>query len=153
MAPTPYTAGQIRESNPPGTRLVFRIERAGEPAVQRVMAFVAGDAEHAVTESSMLTLSGEPLGEPVQSTATWAELRDHASFPAALTRREMTTVTVPAGTFDVWRYTVRSGDDGDAAVSTFFFALDRPGPPVLLETETGGEVTFRMVLIDDSRGG
>ena len=61
-------------------------------------------------------------------------------------------MTVPAGTFDVWRYTVQPGQDAANAVTQFSFALDRPGPPVLLETRTDSEITLRMVLIEDSRG-
>ena len=63
-------------------------------------------------------------------------------------------MTVPAGTFDVWRYTVLGIADGSGgpALTHFSFALDRPGPPVLMEAETDGEISLRMVLIEDSRG-
>ena len=151
-APTPYTAEQIREANPRGTRLVFRLERTGEPTVLNVMAFVGGDTHNAVTESRVMSLAEDPIGDVGRSESTWVELRDHGAFPADRTRRKRTTVTVPTGTFDVWRYTVQSGPDGANAVTDFWFALDRPGPPVLMETRTGSEIKLRMVLIEDSRG-
>jgi hypothetical protein len=152
MAPTPYTAEQIREANPRGTRLVFRLEQTGEPTVLNVMVFVDSDAQAAVTESRVLSLSGDPIGDVGRSESTWVAFRDHGAFPADRTRRVRATVTVPAGTFDVWRYTVQPGTGQGEAVTDFWFALDRPGPPVLMETRTGSEMTLRMVLIEDSRG-
>jgi hypothetical protein len=151
-APTPYTAAEIREANPPGTRLVFRLEQAGQAAVLRVIDFVGGDATVAVMATTMLTEQREPLGDAERSEATWVELRDHAAFPAAHTRRTRSTATVPAGRFDVWLYTVESEEDGAPVTTRFSFALDRPGPPVLLEQELDGQVTLRMALIEDSRG-
>lgn len=152
MAPTPYTTEQIHEANPRGTRLVFRLEQTGEPTVLNVMVFVDSDAKAAVTESRVLSLAGDPIGDVGRSEATWVALRDHGAFPADRTRRVRATVTVPAGTFDVWRYTVQSGPEGATSATDFWFALDRPGPPVLMETRTNGEITLRMVLIEDSRG-
>jgi hypothetical protein len=151
-APTPYTAAQIRKTNPPGTRLVFRLESTGQPAMLRVIEFVGGDATIAVVEQSMLSEQGEPLGNVDRFEATWGELRDHAAFPAASTDRVRSTATVPAGRFEVWMYTVESEEAGAPVTTRFSFALDRPGPPVLLEQELDGQVTLRMALIEDSRG-
>jgi len=150
-APTPYTAAQIREANPPGTRLVFRLESTGQPVALRVIEFVGGDATLAVVESSMLTEQGQPIGDVDRSEATWVELRDHAAFPATRTRRVRSTATVPVGQLDVWQYTVESEEDGALVTTRFSFALDRPGPPVLLEQEVNGQVTLRMALVEDSR--
>ena len=150
--PTPYTAAQIREANPPGTRLVFRLESTGQPAVLRVIEFVGGDATLAVLEQSILSEKGEPLGAADHSEATWVELRDHAAFPAASTDRVRSIATVPVGQFEVWKYTVETEEDGAPVITRFSFALDRPGPPVLLEQELDGQVTLRMALVEDSRG-
>ncbi len=60
-------------------------------------------------------------------------------------------MTVPTGRFDAWIYTVRSDDGQPPTTSRFTFAMDRPGPPVLFETEQDGRVTMRMVLVEDSR--
>ena len=154
-APTPYTADQIREANPPGTRLVFRLERHDGPVEFNVVEFVGGDATHAgyaVMESRTETENHDPIGDVERSEATWTELRDHAAFPAARTRRSRASVTVPAGRFDVWLYTVENEPGRPPAISRFCFALDRPGPPVLFETEQAGRVMSRMVLVEDSRG-
>ena len=80
-------------------------------------------------------------------------LADAVSLDYVMTQTDVGSVTVPAGTFDVWRYTVRGGDEDPTSVTHFSFARRRPGPPVLMVTETGGETTLRMVLIEDSRGG
>jgi hypothetical protein len=152
-APTPYSAAEIREANPPGTRLVYRIEETGQPAALRVIEFVGGDAVLTTTETSMLTEQGEPVGGVDRSEATWVELRDHAAFPAASTHRTRSSVTVPAGRFEVWQYAVETEEGGAPVTTRFSFAVDRPGPPVLLEQELDGQVVFRMVLVEDSRGG
>jgi hypothetical protein len=151
-APTPYTAAQIRETNPPGSRLVFRLELTGQPAAVRVIEFVGGDATLAVVESSMLTEQGQPIGDVDRSEATWVELRDHAAFPADRTRRVRSIATVPLGRFEVWQYTVESEEGGAPVTTRYSFAVDRPGPPVLLEQEADGQVTLRMALVEDSRG-
>jgi hypothetical protein len=151
-APTPYTAAAIRDENPPGTRLVFRLEQPGQPVVLRVIDFVGGDATQAALEFSMLTERGEPLGDVDRSQVAWAELRDHAAFPAARTHRTRSTATVPAGRFDVWQYTVESEEGGAPVTTRYSFALDRPGPPVLLVQETSGQEVLRMALVEDSRG-
>jgi hypothetical protein len=117
-----------------------------------VIEFVGGDAEFVALEFSMLTEQGEPMGSVDRSEVTWTELRDHAAFPAASTRRARSTATVPAGRFEVWQYTVQGEEDGVPVTTRFSFALDRPGPPVLLEQEIDGQVALRMALVEDSRG-
>jgi hypothetical protein len=117
-----------------------------------VIEFVGGDAALAALEISQLTEQGEPMGTVDRSESTWVELRDHAAFPAARTHRVRSTATVPAGRFEVWQYTVQTEEDGAPVTTRFSFALDRPGPPVLLEQEIDGQVTLRMALAEDSRG-
>jgi hypothetical protein len=36
-------------------------------------------------------------------------------------------------------------------VARFWFAFDRPGPPVVYETEQNGEIVSRMVLVERRR--
>jgi hypothetical protein len=150
-APTPYTAAQIRDGNPPGTEMVFLIEQAGTPPARRTVRFLEGDGEHAVTESSMATAAGDPVGEAERGEASWTELRDHAAFPTDATKRMRTTCTVPVGRFDCWLYEVSGEEEGTSTVTRFYFADDRPGPPVLMEIETDGERTYRMTLLEDTR--
>ena len=156
-APTPYTAEQIRDANPPGTRLVFRIERDGQPIEYSIMEFVGGDdaqaghADHAVVETRRETENGDPIGEVTRSEVSWTELRDHAAFPSALTRRMRAHVNVPAGRFIAWLYTVQSEPGQPPTISRFYFAIDRPGPPVRYETERHGRILSRTLLVEDSR--
>ncbi len=151
-APTPYTASDIRLANPPGTTIVFRIEEPGKPPVRKTIRFVAADAEGCEVEDRVEGVDGASPEPPSRVTARWEELRDHALFPAATTRRSRERRTVAAGTFDCWLYEVEGQGDAAGTVSRFHFALDRPGPPVLFETVAGGNVVFRMEMVEDSRG-
>lgn len=143
LLPFPYTAEEIRLGNPPGTVLVHRLERAGSPTVLRETHFVADDGTTAGMRE-VVRQDGDVIRESA-GEATWVELRDHASFPADAAVRAEASCEVPAGRFDCWLYTV-AGDDGSE--SRFWFARSRPGPPVLYEVEQGGEVVFRMTLVE-----
>jgi hypothetical protein len=154
-APTPYTAVQIRDANPPGTRMVFRLEEDGRAAGTRTIRFIGGigAGDVAVMIGTGASPSGAPLGAPERSIATWSDLRDHAAFPLNRTTRRRERCTVEAGTFECWLYLVEAPGVGEApALSRYYFADDRPGPPVLVEEERGGELVSRMELVSDSRG-
>ena len=149
--PTPYTAEQIRNANPPGTTIVFRITENGKPVVRQTTRFVSGDVVGCVIEGHVETEDGTPVRERKRSESTWSELRDHAAFPPERARREPAACTVPAGRFECWLYTLEGDADDDPTTSRFYFAHDRPGPPVLYEVERQGVVGFRMELIEDTR--
>jgi len=149
-APVPFTAARIRNANPPGTRLLFRIEATGAPPMYRWMHFVSGDAERTVIEGGMRDEQGTDVGPRESQESTWTELRDHASFPKSTTRRSEATCEVALGRFDCWLYVVDHGDEGSSVTSRFYFAKDRPGPPVLLVTETSA-TKMRMEMVEDSR--
>lgn len=147
--PTPYTAEAIRAANPPGTRLRMRVETYGRPAVLRETAFIAGDETRATMEGRLLAATGEAIAPVTTSTATWTELRDHAAFPAAAASRERTTVDVAAGSFEAWRYDVRGDEAGAGTTTSYWFADDRPGPPVLVEQrDATGRILMRMEMVD-----
>ena len=150
-APTPYTADQIRAANPVGTVLVYRIQQTGTPTVVRTMEFVRDDPNGARITSLTVTEGGAPMDTPTDADALWTELRDHAVFPAARTVRSRRSCTVPGGSFECMLYTVTAEEEGIPTLSRYWFALRRPGPPVLLETEKGGVVVFRMELMDVRR--
>jgi len=152
MMPTPYTAREIRDANPPGTQLAYRVEEADADPIRRIMKFLKSESGNAVLETLTLRVTGEPIGFPQRSEATWEELRDHALFPADGTTRTRSKVTVPAGEFDTWLYTVTASQAGVTSTTLFHFADDRPGPPVLLESRLGDRVVSRMILTGDSRG-
>lgn len=85
-------------------------------------------------------------------TADWAELRNHATWPAEATVIHHTRLALPSGSFDCWRYTVRSEEGGVPMVSRFYFAKDRPGPPVRYDLVRDGLRVFRMTLLDSGAG-
>ncbi len=143
MAPTPYTAEQIRAACPAGTVFTFRREIAGAPASLLVLRFVNVDEAGADVESLARDDDGKNTGQPKIEHATWEQLRGHASFPLAATTIETGVADTPAGQFRARIYTVRKGDE----VSRFYFADERPGPPVLFYTEKAGVRAVTSTLV------
>lgn len=148
-APTPFTADEIRDGCPPGRTIRLLVEPAGAVPFMRVTRFVSGDAEGAVQEAQRFSVDGEPLDEPSQGRTTWAGFQSHASFPADATTIDRETITIPAGTFECHRYTVRT----DNAIDTFWFATTLPGMPVKMVSERDGETTFTMTMLENTVGG
>ena len=148
--PTPYTSAQLQGAHPSGTRLRWRVTQAGERGPDQVTEFVGGDAQG----TGMLQWAerdGQVLGAKGESRASWDELRDHARFDAEMTTREPATVTVPAGTYSCWLYTVREVAR-PGVVQRYYFAHAQPGPPVLYVLSADGEEQYRMELLDYRRG-
>lgn len=125
-ASTPFTADEIRESSRTGRRYEWNVDSPGKPRQVRVLTFVRVNKGGAETENVTLDEAGHMMGEPVRSSATWQELRDHAAFPATKVAITEESVTVPAGTYPCKLYTLTEG----AKVSRFWFANTMPGPPV-----------------------
>ena len=71
-----------------------------------------------------------------------------ASFPAALCTVQSEELDSPLGRLDCRVYRLRGGDQ----VTTFWFAVDRPGMPVRVETRSKGRVTSAMEMVGDSVG-
>lgn len=141
----PYTAEQIRESNSPGTSLVFRIEQAGAPVVHQVFEFGATDGETVELGGRTTDMDGNPIGQSQVTKPSWVELRDHATYSPSNASRSEATATVPSGTYDCTLFTVRMDGGG---IDRYYFANDRPGPPVLCtKSSASGEEVFRMELI------
>ena len=143
MAPTPYTADQIREASPAGRRYEWTHEEKGKPTTRRVVTFREVDGASAELETTVLDETGHTTGEAQRKRATGVELRDHASFPRQSVVISDETITVPAGTFDCRLYTVTGGE----VVSRFWFAKTLPGAPVRLVTTKGGEVVESRTLV------
>jgi hypothetical protein len=144
-APYPYTAEQIRAASPVGRVIPFKIELQGQRPKVHVIEFVAADADGAEIESSDRDANGKPVGEVKRTRAKWAELVKHAEFPRAATAVEDGVADTPAGKFPSKIYKVKSGDE----LSTFYFAADRPGPPVLFFTERAGERVMTSTLLSE----
>jgi len=148
LAPFPYTPDEIRRANPPKTVLVHRMESAEGTFLQTMSFLRPADEQRTTIQIKRMNENGRTLSQPEESTATWLELRNHASFPAALTVRTQDQVETPAGKFDCWLYTVQSQGTPVPVTARFWFAFDQPGPPVLYETEQEGRLVSRMVLLE-----
>ena len=143
-APYPYTAEQLRTASPLGRVIPFEITLGSQRPKVHVIEFVASDADGAELESSDRDDQGKPIGDVNRTRATWSELMKHAEFPRAATTIEDGVAETPAGKFRSKVYKVKSGGD---ELSTFYFAVDRPGPPVLFVTERAGERVMTRTLL------
>ena len=143
-APRPFTAEQIRQSWQLGTVHRYRIEQKGKPTVVSETKVVEHTSEGVTLVSTEFNEGGQTLKAPERSTSTWAELMEHATFPAANTTIEDVTIDTPAGSFVAWLYSVQASD---GTRSRFFFAKHRPGAPVRFERNVKQEVVFRSELI------
>lgn len=149
-SPTPYTEGQIQAAHPNGTLLRFRIVQPTGEVVQH-MRFDNGDDSAVDVVSWSEDSANQALNKPTKQRARWSDLRDHASFASTRTVRRRARCKVPAGSYDCWEYVVRGAKD-DQPTQRFYFADDKPGPPVLLVTERDGTELMRMELLEYRRG-
>lgn len=150
IAPRPFTAAEIRDANPAGTVLVFRLSPQGQPEMRQRFEFHETDGEVVRMGGRTIDAAGAVLQSEPAAPVSWVELRDHATFPADATVLDEVQVEVPAGAFRCKRYTVTRPD---GQVEVFHFADDRPGPPVLMTIAAGGAEVFRMELLEVRRPG
>ncbi|MEQ1503505.1 MAG: hypothetical protein ABMB14_14810 [Myxococcota bacterium] len=142
-APRPYTADQLRAAMPVGTVIRYRITDPDGVVENRMEVTAATDVSATIT-SVVTDAAGAVLRDEGAADSAWTELVDHAKFPAAATVIEDASVTVPAGTFAVKRYTVTAPD----GVRVFDFAPALPGPPVRMTQSVGGQVVGTMELVE-----
>lgn len=144
LAPAPYTADQIRDAMPVGTTLTMSVEEDGRTRYVD-MRVDAADAETVTLTQIERT---DVVTQTDTRTHTWEELRSHGAFPTAALQITEEVVTVPAGRFDVWTYTVTElGPDGAALEVKYAFAKRLPGPPVQIEVRAGGARVSTMALV------
>lgn len=125
LAPTPFTAAEIRAGCPDGRWVLSRTERAGEVAFHR-SGFEDGNADGCTCTTVTTDASGRPTGQVRRRRATWRELQGHAAYPAEATSVATERIRLAVGELECLRYDVR----GDAGTSTFWFALAHPGMPM-----------------------
>ncbi len=146
-APTPFTAAEIRDGCPAGRTVGMLIEpRDGDPYLT-LNRFVTVDESGADTELKSMTMDGEEIDPPVQRRTSWEEFQSHASFPAEQTVIASEVLETPMGDLKCKKYTVTDGPTSD----TYWFATDKPGMPVKVETVAPGGVAYRMRMINDNR--
>lgn len=152
-APTPFTAAQIRGASADGRAWLFLLEEADKPAMHMRMEMSAvGDDTVALTRTVTDATTGEPLGEPATSTATWPDLVAHAEYPRDATTLADAVIDVPAGRFDAMHYTVSDAANGAETVTEAWFARDLPGPPVLMLVRVGGAQATKLTLLRHTPG-
>lgn len=148
-APWPFTAEQIRDAMPAGTKMVYRmVPGPGAPYDEHWEVTAANADQCTITTRVVKAETGELLEDQGPSTSSWTELRDHATFLARATTISEATVTVPAGTYRTRRYTI-AADDGSTRV--YDFAPELPGPPISLVVTKGPMTTWQMSLVSRSR--
>jgi hypothetical protein len=144
MAPTPYTAAQIRDAMPVGTVIVYRRVEAGKDPYLNRMTVLSADTVGCKIADAIVDDQGSVVSEEGETEAGWEDLRKHAEFPVAAVQRSDDAVDVPAGHFDTWKYVVT---EPDGTVTTYQFARTLPGPPVRMEIRAGDTVAFSMELV------
>ncbi len=146
-APTPFTAAEIRDGCPAGRTIGLLIEpRDGDPYLT-INRFVTVDEEGADHTTESLSMEGEPIDDPVELRTKWEEFQAHASFPEDQTEIADDVLESRMGDLRCRRYTVTDGPTTDV----YWFAVDKPGMPVKVETTAPGGVTYRMTMINDNR--
>ena len=136
----PFTADEIRDEWVEGFRLLIRRTTPEGGSVER-WTVLSADGEGAEIEYATLDEDNN-VSESAVRTATWVELRDHASFPAATATREWITRSTDLGTYDGWLYRV-SGNDG-ASVEEYFFVPSLAGAPIQMKIVNGDQTIFEL---------
>jgi hypothetical protein len=150
LAPIPYTVEQLRSNHPSGVHVDMQTLVGGVVTESSRTEFLDSDALAVTLRMTRYDGAGAALGQPVEQRVTWVDLRGHAHFPAAATQLGHAVVRVPAGEYEAWVYSVHAGDEA-GTVTTYHFAVDEPGPPVLLVQTVGGAEVLRMQMVADGR--
>lgn len=146
--PTPYTADQIRDAFPQGLQILMRVTTPAGTSFSKMVVQRWSPDEVTMSEQAV-DEAGRPIGPQTVATATWVELRDHASFSAETAIRRRAIQTTPLGSLEGWLYMVREGEE---SVSEFFFADAFPGPPILFSQSQTGTAQLRAEMIERSGG-
>jgi hypothetical protein len=142
LAPTPFTAEQIRAGCPAGRMIELLVDVQDEEPYVRFTRFASCDETGAIIERGRLD-SGTAA---TSDRASWSELQAHAAFPVAATTIEPDTIDIPLGKLGCLRYTVRDG----TTVDTFWFAPAFPGMPVRVSRQENGRTVSTTTMIASS---
>jgi len=146
-APTPFSAEEIRKGCPRNRKIVYQVETFGQPVVFQTMTFVTVSQQEVVVENVTKGVDGKRIGSRQMITGKWGDFQAHASFPQAKTMITRESYTVPAGTFDCWRYEVTTEKEGKSNIQRYWFALDMPGPPICFEERLDGKLAYKMTML------
>lgn len=141
VAPLPYTPEAIRETCAPGTAITLEV-RAGQGANLLTFRWTGGDEVFGEYDQILADADGNVIAESAERTA-WVELQQHAAYPLAATTIDEESIEGPTGRWDCWHYTVQRGGN----VEQYWFAKKKPGPPVRVRVESGGQLVQSMELV------
>ncbi len=144
----PFTAEQIRDEWIPGLTLVMKTDSPEGGALER-WTVVAAAAEGVEIRFQQIDAGGNPAGEPRVTRSGWAELRDHAKFPADRATREEVTRDTALGELEGWLYRVT--DEAAGTVTEFFFATSLAGAPVEMRVTRDGQPVMALAQIERQR--
>jgi len=148
MLPTPFTAAQIRDAWQPGLVLRFENSGADQETTIAVWTVVSQSETEGTTHFSTFQADGTtPMEAAAQSTSTWEELQNHASFPASHAMRQAVPLDTAMGAMPGVRYTVEDPEE-PGTTQIFEFADAFPGPPVLHQVKADDQVVKQMKMID-----
>jgi len=148
LAPTPFTAHQIREQSAPGRLVTSYADGPGAEPVRITNHYLSCDDDGAEIQRTEYAPDGSVLEQETGRT-TWLELQRHAAFPADRTTIEPVVLEGPLGPLDCLLYTVtsESAESAESAVRRSWFATARPGMPVRVETVQDGVVTGTRFVV------
>jgi len=148
-APTPYTAAQIRDACPSGLRIIYVIDTPEKGRTKQVFALDEWSEAGTRLTFSETTEDDKIIGVVQSELRSWEELQHQASSPADQTSIATETITVPAGTYECMRYTVkRTEEGGGESQDVLWFAYEFPGPPIRWIATSGGVKKMEMNLLE-----
>jgi len=145
LAPTPFTADEIRSGCPEGRTIRIRVTPSAGHSYMRVNRFEHCNDEGAVLARWRVGEDGTPDGPIELARASWLDLQRHAAFPADATRIDAASIVLPFGEFDCLVYRVVR----DRRESVFSFAQALPGMPVRVERIGPDGVDVELVVADE----
>ena len=157
--PAPFTAEEIAKGTPEGTTYLFLVSN-GERQIYMKDVFGHVEGELVRYQSHLLSpnltlISGERLGEgqsnPRSYPATWQGFAVHGEFSRrGMTRRKLTEIYTALGKKRVWLYEFNYENQDN--IERYWFALDMPGQPILVEKWQGGALRGKRELSEYVRG-
>jgi hypothetical protein len=139
----PFTPEQIRSGTPDGHTLDIVTTREGEVVDRRRTIYFDPDETSVSMRLAPLSATGAVGAGAMEARTTWADLRDHAVFPAETTTVTKETINTPLGSLPCTRYDVASGE----TTLAYWFAAAHPGMPVRYATLSDGiEVEVTTVV-------
>lgn len=139
----PFTAEQIRTGTPDGHTLDIVTTREGEVVDRRRTIYFDPDETSVSMRLAPLSEAGVVDADAMEARTTWADLREHAVFPAETTTVTEETIDTPLGNLPCRRYDVASGE----TTLAYWFSAAHPGMPVRSATLSDGvEVEVTTVV-------